>query len=51
MFEKVHKPHRRRAALNTVFIQNITDVLSTGEIMPEFTNYAIEITGVSKIVF
>lgn len=46
VFEKVHKPRRRRSVLNSLFIKNITDVISTGEIVPEIMGYGIEITGV-----
>ncbi|XP_035215921.1 uncharacterized protein LOC118189432, partial [Stegodyphus dumicola] len=47
VFEKVHNPSRRENVLNSVFIKNITDVLSTGEVIPEILGYGIEITGVS----
>ncbi|KFM61287.1 putative ribosome-binding factor A, mitochondrial, partial [Stegodyphus mimosarum] len=46
VFEKVHNPSRRENVLNSVFIKNITDVLSTGEVVPEILGYGVEITGV-----
>lgn len=51
MFDKIHKPFRRRAVLNSLFISNITDVISTGDVAPELVEYGIEITGVSNINF
>jgi len=42
----LHKPHRRKAVLSSLFIKNITDVISTGDIVPEISAYNVEITGV-----
>ncbi|KAG8187804.1 hypothetical protein JTE90_025842 [Oedothorax gibbosus] len=46
VFEKVSRPHRRQGVLNSLFIQNISDVLSTGDVAPEILECGIEITGV-----
>lgn len=46
IFDKVHRPSKRQSVLNSLFITNITDVLSTGDVMPELMGYGIEITGV-----
>ncbi|GFR29485.1 uncharacterized protein TNCT_258281 [Trichonephila clavata] len=46
VFEKVSKPSKRQNVLNSLFIRNISDVLSTGEILPGVLGYGIEITGV-----
>ncbi|XP_054723657.1 putative ribosome-binding factor A, mitochondrial, partial [Uloborus diversus] len=46
VFEKVHRPSRRQIVLNSLFIKNITDVLSTGDVAPEVMGYGIEITRV-----
>ncbi|CAL1262207.1 unnamed protein product [Larinioides sclopetarius] len=46
VFEKVSRPSRRQNVLNALFIRNITDVLSTGEAIPEIIGSGIEITGV-----
>ncbi|GIX86031.1 uncharacterized protein CEXT_327571, partial [Caerostris extrusa] len=44
VFEKVHKPHKRQSVLNSLFIRNISDVLSTGDVAPEVLGHGIEIT-------
>ncbi|GBN12130.1 hypothetical protein AVEN_137901-1 [Araneus ventricosus] len=46
VFEKVSRPGRRQNVLNALFIRNITDVLSTGDTIPEIIGSGIEITGV-----
>ncbi|PRD33150.1 UNVERIFIED_CONTAM: hypothetical protein NCL1_18309 [Trichonephila clavipes] len=46
VFEKVSKPSKRQNVLNSLFIRNISDVLSTGEVLPGILGYGIEITGV-----
>ncbi|KAF8770259.1 uncharacterized protein LOC129988483 [Argiope bruennichi] len=46
VFEKVSRPSRRQNVLNALFIRNITDVLSTGDTIPEIIGSGIEITGV-----
>lgn len=46
VFENVHRPTKRQNVLNSVFIKNITDVVSTGDVATEILGYGIEITGV-----
>lgn len=46
VFEKVSRPSKRQNVLNSLFIRNISDVLSTGEVLPEILGHGIEITGV-----
>ncbi|GFT00343.1 vigilin [Nephila pilipes] len=46
VFEKVSRPSKRQNVLNALFIRNISDVMSTGDIIPEIIGSGIEITGV-----
>lgn len=46
IYNKVSRPHKRATVLNSLFMKNITDVLSTGDVCPEIMGYGVEITGV-----
>lgn len=46
IYDKIPRPHKRASVLNSLFMESITDVLSTGDVCSEIIGHGIEITGV-----